>query len=340
MNQCPSQNVGRGVKHFASALLLLAVSTAVPAVAAHPEVTFDVSYAVECRDVTLDEFAATNPDEKIIEATYRVSVLMRAGCEQDLDELMFVIASPARRLRVVDFQPRTEVMTDIEGPIEIAGTVEDAESFDITLGGKASASYGGVDGQLTPSAGVGTTHRTRSNESYKRLPPKQLLLASGTTEREYGVFFKLKPSTQASFEGMREFVVQYVVPRQWSGDWAVVQCVARATTKNYFREKQTEVGHRRVYVGLYQQGDVEAKAAARRLSESQRRIEKRLIDKEDDRTPGLSLGMVYHVAKPVLAFTSSELPGLSWLQDDKNPSRRPGDQRPSLAEHELPAALR
>ncbi len=329
MNQCPSTNVCRR-KHRLGAMLLLAVAMATPALAADPKVVFDVSYAVECRDVTPDEFSLTNPDEKIIEATYRVSVLMLSGCEQDLDELMFVITSPARRLRVVGFLPRTEVTTDIEGPVDVKGTIEDAKSLDVTLGGRVSASYGGVNGQLIPSAGAGKTHRTLSSETYKRLPPKQLLLASGTIAREYGVFFKLKPSTQASLEGMQEFVVQYVVRRQWSSDWATVECIARATSRSYFREKQTKVGHRRVYIGLYQQGNVEAKAAARRLSESQRKIEKKLGGDGDDRLPGLSLSMVYHVAKPVL----------SGLCGDKDASQPSDDQRPSLPEDELPGKSR
>ncbi len=321
--------VRQGCSRLARNTALLACLVVTPSLAADPEVGFDVSYSVECRDVTPEEFSLTNPDEKVIEATYRVSVLMLSGREQDLDELMFVVISPARRLRVVDFLPRTEVATDIEGAVEVSGTVEDAKSFDITLGGRAVAEYAGVEGQLSPSAGVGRTHRELANETFKRLPPKHLLLASGTIAREYGVFFKLKPSTQGTFEGMREFVVQYVVPQRWSGDWAAVDCIARATTKNYFREKQIEVGRRRVYVGLYQQGDVEAKAAARRLSESQRRIEQQLNEGHigGDHTPGLSLSSVYHVAKPVLSLPG-EVPGLSLLCGDKEDSS-PSHKYPS-----------
>lgn len=317
MERSSSVTVRRSCQHLAGALLVLALGNVATTLAAEPKVAFDVSYAVECRDVTLDEFFVTNPDEKIIEATYRVSVLMLSGQEQDLDEMMFVVTSPARRLRVVDFLPRTEVGSDIEGSVAVTGTVEDAKSFDISLGGKASGEYAGIEGSLAPSAGVGRTHRELENETYKRLPPKQLLLASGTMAREYGVFFKLKPSTQASFEGMREFVIQYVVPRHWSGDWAAVDCIAKATTKNYFREKQIEVGRRRVYVGLYQQGDVQAKAAARRLSESQRQIENHLNGDDD---PGLSLSSVYHVAKPVLSLPG-EVPGLSLLCGEKDGHR-------------------
>lgn len=340
MNGCVSSTVRRVCNRLTSSTALLAFLLVAPSLAAGPEVAFDVSYSVECRDVTPEEFSLTNPDEKLIEATYRVSVLMLSGHEEDLDELMFVVISPARRLRVVDFLPRTEVATDIEGPVEVTGSVEDAKSFDVTLGGRAVAEYAGVEGQLSPSAGVGRTHRELSNETFKRLPPKHLLLASGTLAREYGVFFKLKPSTQASFEGMREFVVQYVVPRRWSGDWAAVDCVARATMKNYFREKRVEVGRKRVYVGLYQQGDVEAKAAARRLSESQRRIEKQLDEGsgDGDLTPGLSLSTVYHVAKPVLSLPG-EVPGLSLLCGDKESSSPSQEPAPSFSDTDFPAAL-
>ena len=70
-----------------------------------PKVHFDVSYSVDCRDVTPDEFAEKNPESKIIEARFQVSSLIERGKERDVGELMYVVWSPENRLRVVDFEP-------------------------------------------------------------------------------------------------------------------------------------------------------------------------------------------------------------------------------------------
>src|SRR5690606_20732202 len=141
------------------------------------------------------EFAARNSLEKLIEAEFRVSVLIWQGSEHQIEELLFVLSSPQRRLRIVDFWPRTESITDIVGPIERNESHDSTRSLEAALRGSVSAGQAGVNGQLTPSLGAGQTRHEGVKETYKKLPPKQLLLASGTLEGDSSVFFKLKPST-------------------------------------------------------------------------------------------------------------------------------------------------
>ncbi len=312
-----SVRIGSGARSRTGlAGLFAALAICTPLLAAEPQVFFDVSYAVPCRDVTTPEFAALNPDEMVIEATYRVSVLLLAGEEDDLDELMLVITSPGRRLRVVDFAPNTEVASDIAGTVEVVETVEDTESADLTIGGGAKFKEGPIEAHITPSAGTGHSHRTSANEKYQRLPPKRLVLASGTLAREHGVFFKLKPTTQDSLQGLQTFVVRYVVPRDWSGDWAVVDCRARATLKSYFRKSVSDVGKQHVYVGLYLEGDENAKSTAAALAAAQ---QQRSADR------GSSSGPLSAIVSTTLDATKI-VPGISHLTsecDDDAASRHP-----------------
>lgn len=227
-----------------------------------PKVAFDVSYTVECRDVTPPEFAESHPRRKIVEARFEVSSLIRSGRESDLDELMYVIRSPQRRLRVFDFEPKTQMESDVANAIEVVETGESATSLDGGLSAQISPG-GGI--HLAPSAGLSKATKNGLQQKYSKLPPKQLLVAAGTTLREYGVFFKLKPSTQASLEGQREFVCLFVVPSDWKADYVYVHCTARVRNRSPWT-KSSEGGSRRVLVGLYLRGDAEAREAAERLA--------------------------------------------------------------------------
>ena len=72
-----------------AALLLLTLAGA--AAAEDPEVQFDCDPVVVCYDITPVDFSLSNPDEKIIEATVRISTRMTAGATSDLTELVYEI---------------------------------------------------------------------------------------------------------------------------------------------------------------------------------------------------------------------------------------------------------
>ena len=224
------------------------------------KVHFDVSYSVECEDVTPEEFAGKNSQSKLIKARFQVSSLIQRGKERDVGELMYVVWSPEKRLRVADFEPKTQMGSDLTDAIQVVESGENASSLD-----------GGVNVQfepwagvhVSPSAGASKMSKKKSEQKYSKLPPKQLLVASGTTRREYGVFFKMKPSTQESLQGQKEFVCLFVVPKSWRGDYVYVDCVAKPRDRSPWSSRDG-CGSRRVLVGLYLQGDVEAKEAAER----------------------------------------------------------------------------
>lgn len=233
--------------------------------AAQCRVMIDLGPTVECHDVTPPEFAKTHPADKIVEATFRMSVLLATGRAEDLEELRASISSPERRLRVVDFQPRTALQSDVAGDIEVCATNDKTQSVNVTLGGTASGHEGPVQVGVSPSGGIGQTQTRGAKESFHRLSPKQLVLASGTTDAEHGVFFKWRRSSQAALEGSREVTVRFLVPRGWRGDWVQLSCESWTLHRNYLGEKLELCGSAQAIVGLYLSGDVEAEQAANEL---------------------------------------------------------------------------
>jgi len=236
-----------------------------------PKVRFDVGQVVECRDVTPAAFSRANPTEKLIEARFRVSVLVTQGRPGDIEEVMVTLVSPKRRLRVVDFSPKTRLATDVLGEVETVESTEAEKSLTASIGGRVAAEYGIGHIEASPSAGMRGLKRNLSKETFRRLPPKTSVLVSGTTHHEYGVFFKLRPFRQESIEGLKEFTCRWVVPASWRGDWAMVTCQARGQSKNLFYTSLKQCGFMEVPIGLYLQGDATAKRMATRLSRGTRR---------------------------------------------------------------------
>jgi hypothetical protein len=240
-----------------AALALLATARAGP-----PKVDFDVSYSVACRDVTPRDRAEAQPNQRLIEARFEVSALVRRGKESDVRQLMYEVSSPKQRLRVVDFSPKTQLESEFTDPIQVVDSGEDSTSLDASLSARLSP-LGGVD--LAPTAGASKLSKSNRQEKYSKRGPMQLVVASGTTNRGHGVFFKLKPFSQESLQGRKEFVCRFVVSKDWRADYVYIDCEAESQGKTPWTGSH-HVGSRRVLVGLYLQGDSEAREMAERLA--------------------------------------------------------------------------
>jgi|GEM_PF-870061 len=246
-------------------LLAFTTTSASPLLAAPCQVLIDIGPTVECRDVTTPEFSQTHPAEKIVEATFRMSVLLETGRAEELEELRATVLSTERRMRVVDFQPRTALASELAGDIEVCATNDKTQSVNVTLGGNVSSPDGPIKAQLSPGGGIGQTQAHGNKETFRRLAPKQLVLASGTTDAEHGVFFKWRRSSQVALEGSREVTVRFLVPRGWRGDWVELGCESWTVHRNYLGEKLELCGSAQTLVGLYLSGDADAEQAANAL---------------------------------------------------------------------------
>ncbi len=234
-----------------------------------PRVEFDVAYLVACRDMTPPDFAEIHPHEKLVEAVFSISALLRETGDADLAQFFYEIQSPHKSLRVVDHLPRMELATPIVGPVSVDHS--DVRAATAGAGAGLAVPYGTL---LKADASISHSRKTDLNLRYQFLPPKELLAASGTLHRERGVYFKLKPSPQTSLEGARQFVCVFRVPQSWRGDFVQVRCEAagrKGSTVPYF-DATPRLGGGQFLVGLYLEGDQAAQLAVQDLAASEERL--------------------------------------------------------------------
>jgi hypothetical protein len=244
------------------AALTVACSGMSPAARA-AQVTFDLPSSVECRDVTSREFAQFNPTLKVIEAKFRISARMIEGTPADVVEFFYTLKTD-QTMRITDYFPNTTLESKVDA--------DHIEVTDATEAGKAD----GVDAHVVfkPFALGGSHNQTvKKSESshYKQIAAKDLVLSSGTTDREHGVFYRLQPSRSDSLEGGKEFKFLATVPRNWRGDLCTISCAAKATKRSMISTSCVEAGSNQVQVGMYLAGNLEAASLAEDLRNAQER---------------------------------------------------------------------
>lgn len=234
------------------------------AAAAETGLAFDYGRTIECRDVTPPEFVDRYPDERIVEATIRLSVYLTSGAISDVETIRIEIGDVNRRLRVHGFSPSTRLESEFADAIETVKTVEKSHSFEVSLGGEIPC-IGGTAANVTPSVSGGKGGKEVVTEKQKRVAPQQAVVASGTTNEEHGVFFVLRPSPTTSLEGVHELKVRFVVPVTWRGDSIRVAVQAAGNQKMLWMSQQKVLAQKSTAVALYIEGDFAARRAAERL---------------------------------------------------------------------------
>jgi hypothetical protein len=222
------------------------------------QIEFDLPPAIECRDVTPPDFQAAHPDLKVVEGKLRISARVISGAENEIVDFLYTIASPEHTMRFQDYLPNTMLESAVaEDQIEITDASE-----------KTSAT--GADVHVVYKLfSIGANHAQGSKKSegsrYKQIASKELVLASGTTDREHGVFFRLRPSRSASLEGAKEFTFLATVSKSWRGDLCLISCVARTKKSSYFSNTVAPAGEILAQVGVHLSGDGEAAKLAGQL---------------------------------------------------------------------------
>ncbi|MAT72026.1 MAG: hypothetical protein CMJ58_21180 [Planctomycetaceae bacterium] len=242
----------------------LLATGAAPAAADDPAVAFDFARTVECHELDPAEAPALYPGEKAVECTLRVSVNLLAGNAGQIEELRVEATDPDRRLRVLSFSPQTTLASEFTGPIERTTTNENGHALGLSLGGEIPAPIGNVVAHVAPSANGTLTDREVVTEKECRVPPKQTIIAAGTIDEAHGVFFKVRPSSQTTLEGMHEFTVRLIVPENWRGDALRITCSASGTGKMLWVKQHKTWARTAAETALYLAGDAAARQAAQR----------------------------------------------------------------------------
>lgn len=217
---------------------------------ASADVEFDFARVVECRDITSSERLAQYPLQRLIEVALPVSVRFNDVSRDDVDEISIEVSGAAAGLRVQDFAPTTQLASEITHEIETTTTSKRARSLDGTLGGSLPIPGADVAARITPSISAGLANSDTATERINRLPPKHVVVVSGTQAEGRGVFFKLKRTSQTSLEGVHELAVTFVTPRTWRAIAVEVECTAVGTRKTLWVKQQATLGHTQRYVQL------------------------------------------------------------------------------------------
>jgi len=229
-----------------------------------PVVVFDVPLISECREVTPKGFREAY-QRQVIEAVFKVSPQLLAGDEKDLKRLHYEISTD-QQMPVVSYLPSSQVATDVEGTVAIRSSSHHGElSFRYLI--LPTTGDGNVKGDLESS-----------RAEYRRLAPKQVLLAAGTIERGFGVYFDLKPSSQDTLQKQREFACLFEVPATWRADYVTIRCSAKGSKRGLggLVDSNVPCGAGLLCVGLYKQGDAQARAYADQLARKQQTVFNRL----------------------------------------------------------------
>ena len=206
--------------------------------------------------------AAAHPNLKAIEGKFRLSARITHGSEAEVVDFLYMLISPSLRLKIHDYLPNTTLESAAFGRQHRSRRDDREHAWQ-----QRRRAHRLQD--LHPRRRANQTNKTTEQNHYKQIVPKALVLASGTTNREHGVFFKLRPSNGASLEGAKEFTFLAIVPKTWRGDWCTLTCAARSQKKSFLPTSVVLAGIEQAHIGLYLSGDHEANALAEQLCQVQ-----------------------------------------------------------------------
>ncbi|MEM7453071.1 MAG: hypothetical protein AAF456_01835 [Planctomycetota bacterium] len=194
-------------------------------------------------------------DEKMIEVVLPVSTQIQFANRNDIDEFRFDVRWNRMVYPLVEYGPRTQTVTSIEGTI----AVERHDSLNSDFGVNVSVNPSGV---ATGSLKTLIDSRRGSSQRYNEIPQHEVLVASGTIQRGTGAFFRFHPSTTTTLEGGRDLVVAYRVPRTWQGGLLTVECRAHGQKEILGAWTEPVETARSFVVAVYLDGNDQARLAA------------------------------------------------------------------------------
>lgn len=232
-------------------------------------VSFDFPRLVACRDVTPAERTELYPQERLVELKLPISVRYQGLAVGEVEHLDIEIDGALSGLRVERFAPTTELVSDAIA-IETTNSTRSSRSLDATLGGAVPVPVGELVAHVAPSVSAGVSKSEEATEKIRHRPPKLPVVVSGTFAEGRGVFFKFKPSSQSSLEGVHELTITFVVPKAWHGSGVRVRAAARGHRSVWWTDQPTVFGRIVDVVEIYPAGDPELRDAAAQRREAAR----------------------------------------------------------------------
>jgi len=245
------------------------------------EITIDLVLSSLIVNATEDEVQATPPVEQLI-----------------------VRCALRDRFPIIDFAPKTELQSDFASPISITKKDESSDSFGLSVNGNAPP-YGA--GHL----GADDSKKRSDATEFQRHAPMQAVIASGTTDRGHGVYFKFRWTAVQVLEGEKHFQVTFAVPRGWRGGLIDVAVTAAATDQPLFGPpKLKTIASGQFVVATHRQSDPAAAELALRLAQFDRKLAALATRRES--SPAHSLADF--LRRLLVPDTSSEPQAANWYR--------------------------
>jgi hypothetical protein len=304
MLSSPARWCAGGRARHAVPLLLAGALLSAPArqvaQGASSDVRFDVPYLVSCRDVTTDEFAATSPHQRLVEARFEISAQSTSATSPPDLQYVYRFVSPTGTLQIIDYEPRTSHTTPLAGNVSVERQRETSKSLGASLAG-------GFQPFVQGTAEADLAEKGATQIRYELKPPLEVTLVAGTVQRGTGVYFKLLPAAESAGEGARTFVLVMRVARDWRGDVMYVRCEAQQDQ----RGRVVSRGVSRFVVGLHAAGDEEARVAAENLNLAELTLRRAAAERQHD-IQRRSLPTVVHRVGALLDMYDPRIPD-QWL---------------------------
>jgi hypothetical protein len=229
-----------------------------------------------------------------------VSTYISPQFRGEVTEYVVEIESPTQSMRVVDFWPKNEVYSDIDGTVAVARSQQKDVDFAFNVAGAYEPF-----GRGTAS---GNYHNTLNHqESYQRKPPMQVLTSSGTIHRGYGVFFKFRPGPAPLLEGAREVALLVEVPQGWRADMLRVTMRAAGRSSASGSARTQPLAETQLWTTTHREGDSAAATQAKRYVTQERKL-RALAASSSEQIVNRSLPTLWHKLGASLEIVEPRIP--------------------------------
>ncbi len=214
------------------------------------QVAFDVNPFVAARQSDSLGLMSQLPNSRFVDVQLDVSALFTPGDSAVVTEYTVRIVSRHDDVQVADFSPRTEMQSDIFGPLQVNSNQDRVREAAIRgIGG-----YPGVGSAQGYAYYHDNAHET---VHYAKKPAMEMVNAAGTLERKRGVYFKVRQSSQTTLEGARPFRIVFEVPNTWRAD--LLDVTIEAAGLEHENAKRARIlSTQQFVVALYQEFDEHA----------------------------------------------------------------------------------
>lgn len=260
------------------------------------QVAFDVNQMAPARESNSIGLMRQLPNSRMVDVQLDVSALFTPGDAAVITEYTVRIVSRHEDVQVADYSPRTEMQSDVFGPMQISQEGDRVREAAI----RGAGGYPGMG-----SAQGYAYYHDNSHETvhYAKKPSLELVSAAGTLERRRGVYFKVKQSSQTTLEGARPFRIVFEVPNSWRADLLDVTIEA-AGMENSHSKRPRVLSTQQFVVALYQEYDENAANTATRYVRQQENLKQfaktyaRKIEQRNYPTPFHKLGAKLDIYEP------------------------------------------